>query len=72
MKPSQVPKDAEGKRLDIDWKDPAFIKFMRVAEKRTGCIALEMTLSSSPLTLRQALAAAYWQGMYDCTLLKGK
>ena len=58
-----VPRNAKGEQLEFNKDD--FIKFnesMMVAYKRTNMIALELVLD---ITLRDALCAAYLQGLND-------
>lgn len=66
---SALPRDEIGKDIDIS-EDPLSVKMLRLGEQRTKRFALSMVINK--LNLRQALAAAYIQGMADLNVSQTK
>lgn len=60
-----------GKKTDIT-DFPNINKIINIAERRTHRFALECVRPSYSITLKEALAGAYLQGMNDTVLLQDK
>ena len=69
-KRSLLPKDLEGDEIPDIVNYPNHRTLMLIAHKRTHRLALEV-ISCGRVTLRDALEAAYIQGLTDGALLKG-
>jgi len=66
-----APRDLEGKIVDLtDFKD--LPRVHGIAGKRTHKFALELIAPCGRITIKEALAAAYIQGMNDAVLLQDK
>jgi hypothetical protein len=58
-----IPRNKKGEQLEFNKDDFIMLEeSLRIAKKRTNMIALELVLD---LSLRDALCAAYMQGMND-------
>lgn len=58
-----IPRNTKGEQLEFSKDDFIMLEdSLRIAKKRTNMIALELVLD---LSLRDALCAAYMQGMND-------
>jgi hypothetical protein len=58
-----IPRNSKGEQLEFNKNDFIMLEeSLRIAKKRTSMIALELVLD---LSLRDALCAAYMQGMND-------
>lgn len=65
-----VPVDQNGKNLNFNDEDFSKMEEMLpIAQRRTHRIALHMIGNFTPLNLKQALSAAYLQGMEDTILV---
>ena len=67
-----LPKDFDGDRVAEVAKFPDIDKLFGIAEKRTQRFALECVTNFDAITLKQALAAAYVQGISDAVKLLEK
>lgn len=66
LKTNLVPRDSKGEKLEM--VDNDFKQVEPVASKRTHMLGINA--GAGNITIKQALCAAYYQGMYD--LLKAQ
>jgi len=63
-----LPRDKSGNPVEAFGGFPGYGHLCRVADKRTHRLALESIRPGGSITLKEALAAAYVQGLLDAVI----